>query len=550
MTLRNTRNHVLTAGGDNDFLLAAHNLQVAALIETSQVTGAEPAVLSERLSVLFRVLVVAANHAHATNQKLAVLSNIAFGTGDERADHTNLVRVDAASRNRGAGLGQAVTLNHLHTHRVEEMSQALAEGTAAGDRVTQLAAESRTQLRVDQLVVESVLRRQLEGHTTLNLRLRPAHRNIGGTLKQRLIELAALSRLCHGTFVHFLKDAGHHQQHGRLEAIQVRRQVLDVGGVTNNQASIQRQNLNQARENVRQRQKKNGGVAGVRNLRLDQPGVGAEVQEVAVSQRATLRATGCAGGVHNGREVVTTGCGTYLLQLLIADLGGASTEGIKVAVLNDPAVLELERLRSRSGVFFSLSHTIQELLILDEDGDSLRMGQRPCSLGGSVRLIYRHGDGARVPNREVNDSPLKTGAAHNTHTVTRADTGGNHALSQVGHHLVELLGANRLPVTRRHLTAVQYRIGAIGTVALNNACQVQRGVDKNLSGSGEDFHNAPFKSGREPVANPVPRGALDGSRCRDGYLNVLPTSAGDAFAGWYAEPSEFSGLVMRQKLEQ
>ena len=136
MSLRNTRNHVLTAGGDNDFLLAAHNLQVAALIEMSQVTGTEPAVLSERLSVLFRVLVVVANHAHATNQKLAVLSNIAFGTGDERANHANLVRVDAASRNRGAGLGQAVTLNHLHTHRVEEMSQALAEGTAAGDRVT------------------------------------------------------------------------------------------------------------------------------------------------------------------------------------------------------------------------------------------------------------------------------------------------------------------------------------------------------------------------------------------------------------------------------
>ena len=144
MTLRNTRNHVLTAGGDNDFLLTAHNLQVASLIETSQVTGAEPAVFGERMSVLLGVLVVAANHAHATNQKLAVLSNVAFGTGDERTKHTNLVRVDAANRNRGAGLSQTVTLHHLHTHRVEEVSQALAEGTAAGDRVTQLAAESRT----------------------------------------------------------------------------------------------------------------------------------------------------------------------------------------------------------------------------------------------------------------------------------------------------------------------------------------------------------------------------------------------------------------------
>lgn len=53
------------------------------------------------------------------------------------------------------------------------------------------------------------------------------------------------------------------------------------------------------------------------------------------------------------------------------------------------------------------------------------------------------------------------------------------------------------------------------------------------------------------MADPVPRAVLDGSRCRDGYLNVLPTSAGDAFAGVQrAELSEFSGLGMRQKLEQ
>ena len=216
-----------------------------------------------------------------------------------------------------------------------------------------------------------------------------------------------------------------------------------------------------------------------------------------MSQRATLGAAGRAGGIHNGRDVITAGSGTYLLQLLIAHLGRASAEGIKVAVLNDPAVLQLHGFLSRGGELLSLSHTIQELLILDKDSDSLRMGQCPRRLGGSVRLIHRHGDSAGIPNREVNDSPLKTGAAHNAHTVTRADTRSNHALSQVGHHLVELLGSNRLPVTRRHLTAVQHRVGAIGSVALNNACQVQRGVDKNLSGSGEDFHNAPFKSGRK-----------------------------------------------------
>ena len=106
---------------------------------------------------------------------------------------------------------------------------------------------------------------------------------------------------------------------------------------------------------------------------------------------------------------------------------------------------------------------------------------------------------------------------------------------------VELLGSNRLPVTRRHLTAVQHRVGAIGSVALNNACQGSARVDKNPSGSGEDFHNAPFKSGRSS-GGPVPRAVLDFSRCRDGFLSVLSTAAGDAFAGvQQAELSEFSG---------
>ncbi len=148
-----------------------------------------------------------------------------------------------------------------------------------------------------------------------------------------------------------------------------------------------------------------------------------------MSQRAALRATGRAGGVHNGREVVTTGCGTYLLQLLIAYLGGASAQGIEVAILNDPAVLQLHGLLGRGGEFLSLRDARQKLLILNEDGGSLRVGERPRRLCGCVGLVHRHGDGARVPNREVNDGPLEAGAAHNAHTVTRADARSNHALS-------------------------------------------------------------------------------------------------------------------------
>ena len=68
MVLRNARNDVLAAGGDDDFLLASHNLQQPGLVELGQVAGTEPAVLGERLGVLLGVLVVPLHDAHTAHQ--------------------------------------------------------------------------------------------------------------------------------------------------------------------------------------------------------------------------------------------------------------------------------------------------------------------------------------------------------------------------------------------------------------------------------------------------------------------------------------------------
>ena len=262
-----------------------------------------------------------------------------------------------------------------------------------------------------------------------DLRLRPGNRDVHRAVEKSFVERTALLCLGLGPLIHLLEDSGDHQQHGRLEAIKVGREVLNVRGVADNHTGVQGQHLNQASQHVGQRQEENRRVAGVRNFAFHEARVGAQVQEIAVGERATLGAAGRAGGVHNGREVVTTGCGTYLLQPLIAYLGGASAQGIEVTVLNDPAVLQLHGLLGRGGEFLSLRDARQKLLILNEDGGSLRVGERPRRLCGCVGLVHRHGDGARVPNREVNDGPLEAGAAHNAHTVTRADARSNHALS-------------------------------------------------------------------------------------------------------------------------
>ena len=86
-------------------------------------------------------------------------------------------------------------------------------GSTAGNRVTQLAAQSRTQLRVTSL--SGVLCRQLEGTrpSTFACDQRTAMSVERQTALLNLPPLAAFAMAPSYTF----EDARHHQQHGRLK---------------------------------------------------------------------------------------------------------------------------------------------------------------------------------------------------------------------------------------------------------------------------------------------------------------------------------------------
>ena len=325
-----------------------------------------------------------------------------------------------------------------------------------------------------------------------DLRLRPGNRDVHRAVEKSFVERTALLCLGLGPLIHLLEDSGDHQQHGRLEAIKVGREVLNVRGVADNHTGVQGQHLNQASQHVGQRQEENRRVAGVCNLAFHEARVGAQIQEIAVGERATLGAAGRAGGVHNGRDVIAGGAGACLLKLFVADLGSTGAQLIQVAVLNDPAVLQLHGLFGGCGKLLGLFDATQQLLVLDEDRGGLGVGERPGGLGGGIRFVDRHGDSTGVPDGEVDYGPLEAGTAHNAHAVTRADTRGNHALRQVGHHAVKLAGAYRLPIARGHLATVQHGVRAVGAVTLNEAREVQRGVDNDLCGGRKDFHDAPF----------------------------------------------------------
>ena len=159
-----------------------------------------------------------------------------------------------------------------------------------------------------------------------DLRLRPGNRDIHRAVEKSLVERTALFGLGLGPLVHLLEDSGDYQQHGRLEAIKIGREVLNVRGVADNHTGVQGQHLNQASQHVGQRQEENRRVAGVCNLAFHEARVGAQVQEIAVGERATLGAAGRAGGVHNGRDVIAGGAGACLLKLFVADLGSTGAQ--------------------------------------------------------------------------------------------------------------------------------------------------------------------------------------------------------------------------------
>jgi hypothetical protein len=82
---------------------------------------------------------------------------------------------------------------------------------------------------------------------------------------------------------------------------------------------------------------------------------------------------------------------------------------------------------------------------LDDDGPHVRVGQDPVHLVGRRRLVDRHPDRPRGPDREVDDGPLVPGAGHDRDSVARVDAARDEPLRDRGHLVGERAGRHRRP---------------------------------------------------------------------------------------------------------
>ena len=101
---------VLAARGDDEFLLAARDGQLALAIDRAQVTRVEPLAVGHDLGGLLGQVVVAGHDGLAAHQDLAVLGKLNEVAGQWQANTTDGVLADVLDGDWAGRLGQAVAL--------------------------------------------------------------------------------------------------------------------------------------------------------------------------------------------------------------------------------------------------------------------------------------------------------------------------------------------------------------------------------------------------------------------------------------------------------
>lgn len=130
----------------------------------------EPAVGLQDLGGLLRQPVVALHDAGAAQQDLAVVGDAYLGAGHRLADGAGAVGLAGVDEGGRGGLGEAVPLQDVDPGAGEEVADLGCEGRRPGDAGAQAAAERLTDLGIDQLVGDGVLRGEAEGALAVPVR--------------------------------------------------------------------------------------------------------------------------------------------------------------------------------------------------------------------------------------------------------------------------------------------------------------------------------------------------------------------------------------------
>ena len=216
---------------------------------------------------------------------------------------------------------------------------------------------------------------------------------------------------------------------------------LDVGSVPEPYAGLDRPHLDQAGEDVREREEQQGG----RVVALEEPGQRAQRRprlhhEVAVRESASLRVSARAGGVDDRRHRGRCDSVATPVELLVGDPLPGGLQVVERAFVEGPDVTQLRRGR------LERLEPGAMLRGLEDDRGRSGVGEEPLELVRRGGLVDGHGDRADVPERVVHERPLVAGPRQQRHAVTGLDPGGDQALGDAAHLLVERERGDVLPL--------------------------------------------------------------------------------------------------------
>ena len=398
------------------------------------------------------------------------------------------------------GLGQPVALEDGQPDAAVEVAQPLAERRAAGDGVRAPAAESGAQPSVDQPGERRVLgahgdRRPAAGRVEA---ARPGDRHLGGALEDPAATLGG--GVLGGGVEDLLEHPGHGEHERRPELAQVAHQVADVGAVTEPDPRLHRPDLDDAREDVseRQEEQRRRVVAGEQLLELGHRDPQLR-QEVAVREHAALGAAGRARGVDDRGQVEGRRRRTPGLEVRVGDVGAEAGQHPHGVVVDRPDVPQLLEVGAHLGDPGQVGRP------LGDHGAGPGVAQDVSHLLGRRRLVHGHRHRAREPDRVVEERPLVPGPGDEGHPVAGLDAGGDQSLRDVAYLGQELRGGDVLPLLRAGRPAREHHgVGRLRRVADDVVGEVARRGHGDRQGSGELTQGATSDSGADPRARLPP----------------------------------------------
>ena len=132
---QNLGRNILATRGDNQFLLTARNTQVARFVDSTQITGLEPAINEGGLSFL-RQVVIALHDADTLYQDLTVFIDTNRVTRPGEAHRIRREVRGPFDGNRPSRLRQTIALQKGNTKATVEVGKVSCQGSAtANDRV-------------------------------------------------------------------------------------------------------------------------------------------------------------------------------------------------------------------------------------------------------------------------------------------------------------------------------------------------------------------------------------------------------------------------------